>query len=167
MFSADAKSTAFGVKRSAIASIPLCTAGEMPNASPPHTNNTRMVGILRCIEYENYDYKSIIQRSPAGAGAYPIDLADPVLGQPRPALTRTTTHDKENLKTWAYFIQDQIALTESLKALAGLRFERFEHDYDNYLPGTKGWGAADNSVNPRLGLIYDLTDTVAVYAITA
>ncbi|MCY1435016.1 Ferrichrome outer membrane transporter/phage receptor [compost metagenome] len=90
-----------------------------------------------------------------------------MLGQPRPALTRTTTHDKENLKTWAAFVQDQVALTERLKALAGVRLERFEHDYDNYLPNSKSWQAADNAVTPRLGLLYDLTDTVAIYANTA
>ncbi|MFF7110112.1 TonB-dependent siderophore receptor [Pseudomonas sichuanensis] len=123
--------------------------------------------LLTGIEYEDYDYRSIIQRSSADDGTYPIDIYHPVLGQPRPALTRTTTHDQENLKTWAWFVQDQVALTERLKALAGVRLERFEHDYDNYLPGAKGWQAADNAVTPRFGLLYDLTDTVAVYANTA
>ncbi|MDH1581802.1 TonB-dependent siderophore receptor, partial [Pseudomonas sichuanensis] len=123
--------------------------------------------LLTGIEYEDYDYRSIIQRSSATDGTYPIDIYHPVLGQPRPALTRTTTHDQENLKTWAWFVQDQVALTERLKALAGMRLERFEHDYDNYLPGAKGWQAADNAVTPRFGLLYDLTDTVAVYANTA
>lgn len=123
--------------------------------------------LLTGIEYEDYDYNSIILRSSAANVTYPIDLYNPVLGQPRPALTRTTTHDKENLKTWAYFLQDQVALTERLKALAGVRLERFEHHYDNYLPGTKGWEAADNAVTPRFGLLYDLTDSVAVYANTA
>ncbi|AZL74003.1 TonB-dependent siderophore receptor [Pseudomonas oryziphila] len=123
--------------------------------------------LLTGIEYEDYDYRSIIQRSSATDGTYPIDIYHPVLGQPRPALTRTTTHDQENLKTWAWFVQDQVALTERLKALAGVRLERFEHDYDNYLPGAKGWQAADNAVTPRFGLLYDLTDTVAVYANTA
>lgn len=123
--------------------------------------------LLTGIEYEDYHYQSIIQRSAAGAGAYPIDLFDPVLGQPRPALSRTTTHDQEHLKTWAAFIQDQVALTERLKLLAGVRLERFEHDYDNYLPNTQGWQAADNAVTPRFGLIYDLTDSLAVYANTA
>ncbi|WP_205548303.1 TonB-dependent siderophore receptor [Pseudomonas carnis] len=118
--------------------------------------------LLTGIEYEDYDYKSIIQRSSAAAGTYPIDIFDPVYGQPRPALTRTPTHDKENLKTYAAFIQDQVALTESLKVLAGARFERFEHDYQNYVG--KSWQAADNAVTPRVGVIYDLTDTVAVYA---
>ena len=118
--------------------------------------------LLTGIEYEDYDYKSIIQRSSAAAGTYPIDIFDPVYGQPRPALTRTPTHDKENLKTYAAFVQDQVALTERLKVLAGARFERFEHDYQNYVG--KSWQAADNAVTPRVGGIYDLTDTVAVYA---
>lgn len=123
--------------------------------------------LLTGVEYEDYDYQSIILRSSAANGTYPIDLYNPVLGQPRPALTRTTTNDKENLKTWAWFIQDQVALTERLKALAGVRIERFEHQYDNYLPGAKGWEAAENAATPRFGLIYDLTDTLAVYANTA
>ncbi|AVJ22308.1 MULTISPECIES: TonB-dependent siderophore receptor [Pseudomonas] len=118
--------------------------------------------LLTGIEYEDYDYKSIIQRSSAAAGTYPIDIFDPVYGQPRPALTRTPTHDKENLKTYAAFVQDQVALTERLKVLAGARFERFEHDYQNYVG--KSWQAADNAVTPRVGVIYDLTDTLAVYA---
>ncbi|OEC35284.1 TonB-dependent siderophore receptor [Pseudomonas sp. AP42] len=118
--------------------------------------------LLTGIEYEDYDYKSIIQRSSAVAGTYPIDIFDPVYGQTRPALTRTPTHDKENLKTYAAFVQDQVALTERLKVLAGARFERFEHDYQNYVG--KSWQAADNAVTPRVGVIYDLTDTVAVYA---
>lgn len=123
--------------------------------------------LLTGIEYEDYDYNSIIQRSASGASAYPIDIFDPVLGQPRPALTRTTTHDKENLKTWAAFIQDQVALSERLKALVGVRFERFEHDYDDKLPANRDFNKAENGVTPRFGLIYDLTDTVAVYANTA
>ncbi|WP_281914929.1 TonB-dependent siderophore receptor [Pseudomonas lactis] len=118
--------------------------------------------LLTGIEYEDYDYKSIIQRSSAVAGTYPIDIFDPVYGQIRPALTRTPTHDKENLKTYAAFVQDQVALTERLKVLAGARFERFEHDYQNYVG--KSWQAADNAVTPRVGVIYDLTDTIAVYA---
>ncbi|CRM64878.1 MULTISPECIES: TonB-dependent siderophore receptor [Pseudomonas] len=117
--------------------------------------------LLTGIEYEDYDYKSIIQRSSA---AFPIDIFNPVYGQPRPALTRTPTHDKENLKTYAVFVQDQVALTERLKVLAGARLERFEHQYESYVSGVKPWNAADNAVTPRVGVMYDLTDTVALYA---
>ncbi|MCD5995487.1 TonB-dependent receptor [Pseudomonas sp. CDFA 602] len=119
--------------------------------------------LLAGVEYEDYDYKSIIQRSSGAASAYTIDIFDPVYGQARPALTRTTTNDKENLKTYAAFVQDQVALTERLKVLAGVRFERFEHDYDTFGIGVP-FTNSDNAATPRLGLIYDLTDTVAVYA---
>ena len=60
-----------------------------------------------------------------------------------------------------------MALTERLKALAGVRFERYEHDYDNKLNNAGDFSKGENGVTPRLGLIYDLTDTVAVYANTA
>ncbi len=119
--------------------------------------------LLTGVEYEDYDYQSIIQRS-AGGISYPTDIFDPVYGQARPALTRTTTHDQENLKTYAAFIQDQVSLTENFKALVGARFERFEHDYDSYLAGTPSWTNSDNAVTPRAGLLYNLTPTVAVYA---
>lgn len=95
--------------------------------------------LLTGVEYEDYDYKSIIRRS---SGDFPIDIFNPVYGQPRPALTRTPTHDKENLKTYAAFVQDQVALTERLKVLAGARFERFEHEYESYVPGVRNWNSA-------------------------
>lgn len=60
-----------------------------------------------------------------------------------------------------------MALTERLKALAGVRFERFEHDYDDKRPANRDFSKGENGVTPRFGLIYDLTDTVAVYANTA
>ncbi|MCF7769465.1 TonB-dependent siderophore receptor [Achromobacter pulmonis] len=123
--------------------------------------------LLTGVEVEDYDYQSIIRRSAAGANAYPVDLYDPVLGQPRPPLSRTTTHDKENLKTWAAFVQDQISLTDRFKVVAGVRFEHFEHRYRDRLPGASSWRTRDSAVSPRLGVVYDLTETLSVYANTA
>ena len=135
----------------------LNLTGHFDTAGLSHT-------LLTGLEYEDYDYSSIILRSAGGAGAYPVDLFEPVLGQPRPALTRTTTHDRENLKTWAAFVQDQVTLTERLKALAGVRFERFEHDYDDKLSDARDFSKGQNGVTPRVGLMYDLTETLALYA---
>lgn len=61
--------------------------------------NTLVTGL----EYENYDYKSYIIRSSGDVGSYPINIYNPVLGQPLPELYRVTTHDRENLKTTALF----------------------------------------------------------------
>ncbi len=140
--------------------LQLNLTGRFDTAGIRHT-------LLAGIEYDDYDYQSVIARSAAGATAYPIDIVDPVLGQPRPPLTRASSNDKENLKTSGVFVQDQIAFTDRLKVLAGLRIERFEHRYESYLGGGSSWRTTDTAVTPRIGVLYDLTDALAIYANTA
>ncbi|MFT4101888.1 MAG: TonB-dependent siderophore receptor [Burkholderiaceae bacterium] len=140
--------------------LQLNLTGRFDTAGIRHT-------LLAGVEYDDYDYRSVIHRSAAGTGAYPIDIFDPVPGQARPPLTRMSSNDKENLKTSSMFVQDQIAFTARLKVLAGVRVERFEHRYESFLPGSSGWKTTDTAVTPRVGVIYDLTDTLAVYANTA
>ncbi|MGM7313108.1 TonB-dependent receptor domain-containing protein, partial [Acinetobacter baumannii] len=110
------------------------------------TGNFQLLGLAHTLvaglEYENYDYKSYIIRSSGDIGSYPINIYNPVLGQPLPELNRVTTHDRENLKTTALFVQDQIDLNERLSALLGLRFEHYEHDYKNLLPNTTNWNTS-------------------------
>lgn len=123
--------------------------------------------LLLGVEFDEYNYDSLIRRSGGLTSDFPIDLYDPVYGQPLPALTRTTTYDDENLKSYTFFVQDQIALTERLKAQIGARLERFEQRYDNKLTPAGSWDQAHNAVSPRFGLIYDLTEELAVYANTS
>lgn len=61
--------------------------------------------LLTGVEYEDYHYRSIIRRSGGSTGDYTVDIFNPATGQARPALTRVTTHDKENLTTWAAFVR--------------------------------------------------------------
>jgi len=123
--------------------------------------------LLLGVEFDDFNYDSQIDRSGGATSDFPIDLYDPVYGQPLPALTRTTTYDDENLKSYAFFLQDQIALTERLTAQVGARLERFEQRYENKLTPTGSWDQAHNAVSPRFGLIYDLTEELAVYANTS
>ncbi|CAI8797950.1 hypothetical protein EMIT0P74_10037 [Pseudomonas sp. IT-P74] len=37
-----------------------------------------------------------------------------------------------------------MTLTERLRVLAGARFERFEHDYQTFVPGGRSWEASDS-----------------------
>ncbi|ERI54011.1 TonB-dependent siderophore receptor [Pseudomonas sp. EGD-AK9] len=122
--------------------------------------------LLLGLEYDKFNYNSLIRRSP-NDNAFPIDLYHPVHGQPLPALTRTTTHDNENLESYAFFVQDQIALTERLKAQLGARLERFEQRYVDKLNAGGDWDQAHNAVSPRFGLIYDLSDELALFANTS
>ncbi len=123
--------------------------------------------LLLGVEFDDFNYDSQIDRSGGATSDFPIDLYDPVYGQPLPALTRTTTYDDENLKSYAFFLQDQIALTERLTAQVGARLERFEQHYENKLTPAGSWDQAHNAVSPRFGLIYDLTEELAVYANTS
>lgn len=123
--------------------------------------------LLLGVEFDDFNYDSQIDRSGGATGDFPIDLYDPVYGQPLPALTRTTTYDDENLKSYAFFLQDQIALTKRLTAQVGARLERFEQRYENKLTPAGSWDQAHNAVSPRFGLIYDLTEELAVYANTS
>jgi len=123
--------------------------------------------LLAGVEYDDFNYTSFIRRSSGSVSAFPLDLYAPVYGQPLPALTRTTTHDDENLKSYALYLQDQVELTDRLKAQVGARLERFEQQYTNYLSTSGSWEQAHNAVSPRFGLVYDLTDSLAVYANTA
>ncbi len=123
--------------------------------------------LLLGVEFDDFNYDSQIDRSGGATSDFPIDLYDPVYGQPLPVLTRTTTYDDENLKSYAFFLQDQIALTERLTAQVGARLERFEQRYENKLNPAGSWDQAHNAVSPRFGLIYDLTEELAVYANTS
>ncbi|QFU11755.1 Ferrichrome-iron receptor precursor [Stutzerimonas frequens] len=123
--------------------------------------------LLLGVEFDDFNYDSQIDRSGGATSDFPIDLYDPVYGQPLPALTRTTTYDDENLKSYAFFLQDQIALTERLTAQVGARLERFEQRYENKLNPAGSWDQTHNAVSPRFGLIYDLTEELAVYANTS
>ncbi|MGN2482806.1 TonB-dependent siderophore receptor [Acinetobacter calcoaceticus] len=132
------------------------------------TGNFQLLGLAHTLvtglEYENYDYKSYIIRSSGDISSYPININDPVLGQPLPELNRVTTHDRENLKTTAVFVQDQIDLNERLSTLLGLRFEHYEHDYKNLLPNTANWNTSHDAFIPRLGLIFKARDDLSIYS---
>ncbi|NUG52680.1 TonB-dependent siderophore receptor, partial [Acinetobacter lactucae] len=132
------------------------------------TGNFQLLGLAHTLvtglEYENYDYKSYIIRSSGDIGSYPINIYNPVLGQPLPELNRVTTHDRENLKTTALFVQDQIDLNERLSALLGLRFEHYEHDYKNLLPNTANWNTSHDAFIPRLGLVFKARDDLSFYS---
>ena len=132
------------------------------------TGNFQLLGLAHTLvtglEYENYDYKSYIIRSSGDVGSYPINIYNPVLGQPLPELNRVTTHDRENLKTTALFVQDQIDLNEHLSALLGLRFEHYEHDYKNLLPNTANWNTSHDAFIPRLGLVFKARDDLSIYS---
>lgn len=112
------------------------------------------------IELEDYDYKSYIIRS---RDSFDLNINQPYNTQPLPELVNVTTNDREQLKSQAFFVQDQIRITDRLNTLIAMRFENYKQDYSNFV-NNSSWSTDNNAFIPRVGLTYDLTDQLTVYS---
>lgn len=102
-----------------------------------------------------------------GADGKPIQfsLFNPVL--PVLPLSTSRTPGANNLgtfKTLAFYTQDMIELGPQWKALAGLRYDRFEQETYDRIPGRSNLGRTDTTWSPRVGLVYQPSSTWSYYA---
>ncbi|MFQ4144493.1 TonB-dependent siderophore receptor [Chlorogloeopsis sp. ULAP02] len=93
--------------------------------------------------------------------AAPIDLFDPVYGQPLgdvidryDNLTRTDSV--------GFYLQDQIALTNNLKLLLGGRFDITSQKSEDFLESTSSF-QQDEAFSPRLGIVYQPIPALSFY----
>ncbi len=100
-------------------------------------------------------------RSATDTAAGAVTLAAPTRFTPVSFLPITTDNQVE-VSVLAAYAQDQIALTRRLQLLAGLRFDRFEVDFDNALGSD--FARTDDLLSPRLGLVVKPTAPVSLYA---
>jgi iron complex outermembrane receptor protein len=116
---------------------------------------------LTGLEYENYRNS---QKYPQSATllSYGLDIYNPVYGQPKPALTRANDFF-EHTESYALNLQDQIAFTDRLRGLIGVRLERIEQTSLNRTTGVSNSQEKDVAT-PRIGLLYQLTPQVGVFA---
>jgi catecholate siderophore receptor len=63
----------------------------------------------------------------------------------------------------AVYLQDQIALSDQLQVIAGVRFDQFDIEFDNRLNGQR-FERDDDFVSPRLGVIYRPLEPLSLYA---
>ncbi|WP_028694576.1 TonB-dependent siderophore receptor [Pseudomonas cremoricolorata] len=116
---------------------------------------------LAGLEYENYRNSQKYPQS-AALPDYGLDVFNPVYGQPKPALTRANDFH-EHTESIALNLQDQIAFTERLRGLLGVRLERIEQTALNRSSGVSNHQEKDVAT-PRVGLLYQLTPQVGVFA---
>lgn len=101
---------------------------------------------------------------PSGA-TYGIDLVDPVYGSDKPAMS-LAIHTREEQRSWAYYVQDQIDISERWKALLGVRRD----DYDQRVWNLRTGVLTQQSLSansPRIGLVYAPLENLSLYATTA
>ena len=113
------------------------------------------------LEYENYRNSQKYPQSATLLG-YGLDIYNPVYGQAKPALTRANDFH-EHTESYALNLQDQIAFTERLRGLVGVRLEHIEQTSLNRTSGVSSSQEKDVAT-PRIGLLYQLTPQVGVFA---
>jgi len=91
-----------------------------------------------------------------------IDYDNPVYSNTLPEMGPNTDDLEEQSGQGIYF-QDQIDLSDSWKAMLGMRFDHFEQDITNYRRDGLKTSVSKSYSNPRFGLVYELSDGTRIY----
>lgn len=86
-------------------------------------------------------------------GIATVDLFKPVL----PVITTNGTLASDNrgtFNTLGFYAQDLISIGDHLKALVGLRHDRFKQQTDEHIPGRSDLSRTDSTWSPRAGLVW-------------
>jgi catecholate siderophore receptor len=68
------------------------------------------------------------------------------------------------MKTASFYMQDLVTISDQWKALAGVRYDRFQQETDERRPGQPDLNRTDKAWSPRVGLVYQPTLTQSYYA---
>jgi len=93
----------------------------------------------------------------------PVDLFRPVL----PVVARTFAGPPNTLtvmKTGSVYLQDLVALSARWKALAGVRYDRFEQETRSVIGAGTRLQRTDREWSPRIGLVFQPTISQSYYA---
>ncbi|MBF2058139.1 MAG: TonB-dependent siderophore receptor [Cyanobacterium sp. T60_A2020_053] len=117
--------------------------------------------LLAGFNYARTDQKSI--ESPgSGFDLAPIDIFNPVYGQPFGAPSSFRFEGESSSNAYGFYIQDQISLTDNFKVLLGGRFDIANQRIVNNYPTD---GSAQQEVfSPRVGLVYQPIPEISLYA---
>jgi catecholate siderophore receptor len=92
-----------------------------------------------------------------------VDVASPMLSVPVAFRQSTTDADNHGIATViAVYAQDQVQLSRTVQAVAGLRYDRFEVDFHNNRTGAD-LSTRDDLVSPRAGFIYSPAKDLSLY----
>jgi catecholate siderophore receptor len=119
--------------------------------------------VLAGVEIGRQDTDNLRFNSTTGApGA--VTLTNPVtFTSPGALFTVPNQNNQSDVSVAALYVQDQIALTDQLLFIAGLRFDRFEIEFDNTLNAAR-FTRNDDLTSPRAGLIFKPVEAVSLYA---
>ncbi|MBW4539456.1 MAG: TonB-dependent siderophore receptor [Myxacorys chilensis ATA2-1-KO14] len=92
----------------------------------------------------------------------PIDIFNPVYGRPRGELLGEFPKEPITTDSLGIYLQDQVDLLPNLKLLLGGRFDIASQKID-LADGSESF-QQDEAFSPRIGLVYQPTDSLSLYA---
>jgi iron complex outermembrane receptor protein len=115
--------------------------------------------VLVGLELSNYRYVYDFLSGSIGD----LDIFNPVYGAPAPTnLSRSNEeYGGDNI---ALYLQNLVEITPQIKLLAGGRFDNVDSFYRDVETGTVYDETSDSKFSPRLGLVYQPTDSTSIYA---
>ncbi|MTJ53562.1 TonB-dependent siderophore receptor [Anabaena sp. UHCC 0253] len=115
--------------------------------------------VLVGLELSNYRYVYDFLSGSIGD----LDIFNPVYGAPAPTnLSRSNEeYGGDNI---AVYFQNLVELTPQIKLLAGGRFDNVDSFYRDVETGTVYDETSDSKFSPRVGLVYQPTDSTSIYA---
>jgi catecholate siderophore receptor len=95
--------------------------------------------------------------------SFTAPLSSPTISVPVEFRQSATDADNHGVATVAaIYAQDQIALTEQVDAVVGLRYDRFDVDFTNNRTAAS-FSSVDNLVSPRVGVLYTPVQPLTLY----
>ncbi len=92
-----------------------------------------------------------------------INIFNPVYGQPPDSIITFESNDRSVTNSLGIYLQDQVALTDGLKLLLGVRFDAFDRKYEDFTNNTESSGS-DSAFSPRFGIVYQPIPAISLYA---
>ena len=120
-------------------------------------------------EYDNYFTRfrpPLASTDPSDQAGYVIDIDNPVYGRyPLPA-TSVLTNRLDTQRSFGFYVQDQIELTDRLQIRIGGRYDNLTLKVDNrVLDGPSRYTQRKyERFSPQAGIVFELSDPVTLYA---
>ncbi|PZO53793.1 MAG: TonB-dependent siderophore receptor [Alphaproteobacteria bacterium] len=103
-------------------------------------------------------------RSPNFTGLGSVNVAAPTTSITGVIPTPLQTDNDVDLGLAAFYLQDQIVLNDQWQIIAGVRFDRFDLDFDDRRAANADYSREDDLVSPRVGVIYRPIEPLSIYA---
>lgn len=98
-------------------------------------------------------------------GTNPVPLSDPTVDAIVTfAPTASDANNRTTATVAAFYVQDQIRISPMFEIVAGLRYDHFELEVDDFRGAGSEFDRSDDLWSPRLGLIFKPGENLSIYA---